>query len=152
MRQMIKPILAISALALSALGLVAPVNTASAAMISPVPAYSHIQGSGVQLPVELVARKRRHGHGYNRHRHGHRYNRHRHGHRYRYRRHGYGHYYGGYWYRTPWWILGTGVAIGAGAAAASSGGGYCAEKSRACARNWGPSGPDYDGCMRYEGC
>ena len=107
MRQLFKPILAMSALALSGLGLMAPVTPASAAMVPQVPAYSHVQGSGVQLPVELVARR-------------HRYDRHRHGNRYRHRRHGYGHYYGGYWYRTPWWILGTGLAIGAGAAAAGS--------------------------------
>ena len=91
MRQLLKPILAMSALALSGLGLVTPVNTASAAMVSPVPAYSHIQGSGVQLPIELVKKK-------------HHYNKHRHGHRYRDRRHGYGHYYRGYWYAVPWWL------------------------------------------------
>jgi hypothetical protein len=38
MRQMFKPILAMSALALSGFGIIGPVNTASAAMVSPVPA------------------------------------------------------------------------------------------------------------------
>ena len=140
MRQMFKPILAMSALALSGLGFMTPVQTASAAMISPVPAYSLIQGSGVQLPVELVARKR--------HRHG-GYNRHRHGHRYKYRRHGYGHYYRGYWYSVPWWIIGTGVAVGAGAAAAS---GRCGYVSRQCSARWGYGNSNYWGCMRYDNC
>jgi hypothetical protein len=30
----------------------------------------------------------------------------RHGPRYRYKRAGYGYYYGGYWYRRPWWTYG----------------------------------------------
>ncbi|WP_137392260.1 hypothetical protein [Rhodoligotrophos defluvii] len=34
------------------------------------------------------------------------YSRERFGPRYRYKRPGYTHYYGGYWYRTPWWTIG----------------------------------------------
>ena len=137
MRKIFKPVLAMSALALSGLAMMSPATPAAAAMVSQVPAYSHITGIGVQLPVELVANR-------------HRYDRRRHGKRYRNRRSGNRHYYRGHWYASPWWILGTGLAIGAGAAAAS--GGRCAVKSQACARNWGRGGPDYEGCMRYEGC
>ena len=90
-KRLLNPVFALSGLALFGLTMIVPTNSASAAMVSPVPAYSHIQGSGVQLPVELVGRR-------------HRYHRHRHGHRYRHRRHGYGHYYRGYWYAVPWWL------------------------------------------------
>lgn len=106
MRKIFKPILAMSALALSGLAMMSPVTPAAAAMVSQVPVYSQITGSGVQLPVELVANR-------------HRYDRRRHGTRYRNRRSGHRHYYRGHWYASPWWILGTGLAIGAGAAAAS---------------------------------
>ncbi|WP_342643308.1 hypothetical protein [Rhodoligotrophos ferricapiens] len=34
------------------------------------------------------------------------YSRERFGPRFRHKRPGYGHYYGGYWYRTPWWTVG----------------------------------------------
>jgi hypothetical protein len=32
------------------------------------------------------------------------------------------------------------------------GGGRCGRAHRACVRNWGYGGGDYEGCMRYEGC
>lgn len=99
MRQIFKPILALSALALSGLAMMILVNPAAAAMVSQTSAYSHVQGSGVQLPVELVARR-------------HRYDRRQHGNRYRSRRAGYTHYYGGYWYRSTWWLVDDPIVVG----------------------------------------
>ncbi len=49
---------------------------------------------------------------YDRKKYGHwRYDSHRHGHRYLQRRSGYGYYYGGYWYRRPWWTLTVPVPV-----------------------------------------
>ncbi len=79
------------------------------------------------------------------------YNRHRDGHRYRHARPGYGYCRYGWCYSSAWWLAGLGTAaiIGTGAAYA---GGYCERMSYLCAENWGSGGPDYWGCMRYEGC
>ncbi len=146
MRRFCGPILAMSALAICGMGLLATTNSASATVVSNVPIHQHIQGDRVKLPVENVARRGGRRGGYR----GGRYNRRYYGRRYRGRRRGYGHYYRGYWYSNPWWIVGTGVAIGAGAAAAS--GGRCGWVSRQCTARWGYGGPNYWGCMRYDRC
>ena len=151
MRQMFKPILAMTALAVSGLALMAPVTTASAAVVSQVPIYFQIQGNVAQLPVEQVASRKRARRGARRGGRRGRIHRGRHGHKYsRHRRRGYHHRYRNRWYASPWWIIGTGVAIGAGAAAAS--GGRCGWVSRQCTARWGYGGSNYRGCMRYDGC
>ena len=156
MRRMFKPILAMTALAVSGLALMAPVGPASAAVVSQVPIYFQIQGNVVELPVEEVAHRggrrggaRRGGRRGGARRGGRRgrIHRGRHGHRYsRHRRRGYGHRYRGRWYANPWWIVGTGVAIGAAS------GGRCGWVSRQCTARWGYGGSNYWGCMRYDGC
>ncbi len=149
MRQIFKPILAMTALAVSGLALMAPITPASALVAPNLPSYSEIQGDVAELPVENVAKKRRSS---NRHRRGsnrHRYSRHRHGNRYKHRRRGHRHYYRGYWYASPWWMLGTGLAIGAGAAAS---GGRCGYVSRQCTARYGYGNSNYWGCMRYDNC
>jgi hypothetical protein len=138
MKRIFGPILAVSALAMSGLGLLATTSSVSAALVSNVPIYQHLQGDRVELPVENIARRgggRRGGY----HRGGRRggYNR---------RRRGYGHYYRGFWYASPWWIVGTGVAIGATTS------GRCGRVSRQCRARWGSGGSNYWGCMRYDGC
>ncbi len=135
-----KPLLTTCALALSGLVLLSPIGTASAAPLAPGGIAQALAGVHSGLPVIQVQRGNR------------RYNRRRHGNRLRNRRGRHRHFYDGYWYAVPFW-LGAGAAAGAYATPRPSyGGGFCAEKSRACANNWGPSGPDYEGCMRYEGC
>ncbi len=149
MRQIFKPILAMTALAASGLALMAPIAPASALVAPNLSSYSEIQGDVAELPVENVAKKRRSS---NRHRRGsnrHRYSRNRHGSRYKHRRRGHRHYYRGYWYASPWWMLGTGLAIGAGAAAS---GGRCGYVSRQCTARYGYGNSNYWGCMRYDNC
>jgi len=148
-RQIFKPILAMTALAVSGLALMAPIAPASALVAPNLTSYSEIQGDVAKLPVENVARKKRSS---NRHRRGsnrHRYSRHRHGSRFKHRRRGHRHYYRGYWYASPWWMLGTGLAIGAGAAAS---GGRCGHVSRQCTARYGYGNSNYWGCMRYDNC
>ncbi len=137
-----KPCLTASALALSTFVMLSPIGTASAMTITTGGIAQALSGVQTGLPVIKVQRGNR------------RYNRNRHGYRYRNRRGRHRHYYNGYWYAMPFW-LGAAAAAGAYAAPAPSyrgGGGFCAQKSDACADNWGASGPDYEGCMRYEGC
>lgn len=80
--------------------------------------------------------KRRYSHGY---RHNRRHYRPRHQRQYRgHRRH-----HGGIWYSIPYWI-GPLLSVPPQY-------NRCDKWSRRCYRNWGP-GPNYRGCMRYQGC
>ena len=147
MRKLFKPILAMTALAVSGLALMAPVTPASAVVTSNVPIYEYLQGDQAEQPVEYVASRKRHRNvKRNRHRN---YDRRRHGNRYRHRRAGYRHYYRGRWYANQWWLLGTGLAIGVGAAAS---GGRCGYVSRQCTARYGYGNGNYWGCMRYDNC
>ena len=56
-------------------------------------------------------------HYYHKHYPNWRYNSHRYGPRYRAYRPGYGYYYGGYWYRRPWWTFTVPVPVPAPAPA-----------------------------------
>lgn len=128
--------IALAGCALCAAGLtgLAPVQTVSAMPVSVQSAYQAIIGDRVGLPIVNVAKR-------------HRYNRKRHGKRLRSRRGRHRHYRNGYWYAVPFWLGAAAVS-----SATSSAGGRCEYKSRLCAQNWGNGGPDYEGCMRYEGC
>ena len=175
-KNIIRAIFAAGTLCFGGLLALTPIQSASALSPGMASVSQMLGGVAEQLPIENVqnrvrrnrggsnrnrarrnrgganrnrARRNRGGANRNRARNRHSYNRHRHGRRYRGRRGNYRHYYRGYWYANPWWIVGTAAAIGAGAAYAGS---RCERISDLCAANWGRGGPDYWGCMRYEGC
>jgi hypothetical protein len=140
-----KPVLALSAVAFSVFALITPIESASARTVSSNPFLQTSEAGPAAQKLQRVARNRR-------------YDRRRHGRRYRGRRGRNRHYYNGYWYAVPFWL---GAAAAAGAYDDGDddyrddsyrGGGRCEQKADACAANWGRSGPDFDGCMRYEGC
>ena len=172
MKNILKSMFAAGTLCFSGLLALTPMQSASALSPGMTPINQMLGDAAEQLPIENVAQRRgnrggakRGGRnrggakrgGANRNRARNRgvnrraYNRHRHGRRYAHRRTGYRYRYGKYWYNNQWWLAGLGAAaiIGTGAAYA---GGHCARISNLCAANWGSGGPDYWGCMRYEGC
>jgi len=95
---------------------------------------------GNNVKIEPAGHKRARRHRLRR-RHG---RRHR---RFRHRRSGYGHHYGGYWYATPWWLLG--IAAGAAVAASPRRGG--GNHVRWCLNRYRSYNPDTDRFLAYSG-
>jgi hypothetical protein len=70
-----------------------------------------------------------------------------HGRRFRHRRSGYRHYRGGYWYASPWWLLGAAAGAAIYAAPRNSGGGHV----RWCLNRYRSYNPDTDRFLAYSG-
>ncbi len=173
MKSIFKSVFAVGTLCLSGFIALTPIQSASALSPGMTPISQMLGGVAEQLPIVNVQNRARRNRGGARRNRGarrsrggarrsrarrnrggarrsrHAYNRRRHGRRYRGWRRGYRHHYRGFWYANPWWIVGTAAVIGAGASYA---GGHCDRISDLCVANWGHGGPDYWGCMRYEGC
>ncbi|WP_421694111.1 BA14K family protein [Aestuariivirga sp.] len=92
---------------------------------------------------------------YNNNWNNHRYNRRYHGNRCgswsnncRYR-------YGNYWYQNPWWLVGSGVALGVGIGAATAydggGGGYGSRHVAWCLNRYQSYNPRYNTWVAYSG-
>ncbi len=59
--------------------------------------------------------------------------------------------YGNYWYQNPWWLVGAGVALGAGVAGAYDGGGYGSRHVAWCLDRYRSYNPRYNTWVSYGG-
>ena len=146
MRKIVRPILALTAFAFSGLTMLAAVGPASAALVSNVPIYQHIQGDRVELSITNVAQKG--GHSRASRDRSVRYNRDIHGHRYRNRRAGYTYYDGRYWYRSAWWLVDDPTVIGVFGASSDR----CYYVSGQCTLRHGYGNGIFWLCMKNDDC
>lgn len=125
-------------------GVVAPASAATASLGGALPNLEKQTASNIELVQSRKWKKRQWA-----------YNRNRQGQRFRYRHGNNRHYYGGYWYRRPWWnyggptiALGIGSGYGYGGAYAFGGGNSHVQW---CLNRYRSYDPRSDTFMGYDG-